>query len=360
MCGSLHFREAQLIQQDVEFPTEVVEIEHPYNGKMYLTVYKDGGCVECIDIAEEGFWYYEFSELVTLIQTKEAIKVAFFKAKDFKKCLSPATWGSQNALQGFFHLNEMGCQYDGFTKEQFKLKHRCDAEALGLPPIPLPHPVSKEMVDIFWAPAPGPLFSLRCFSQELCGRKTNAMTSQIHEGQAVQTLEHLRSASQAQSQWKDILVSQSRFDELMQNARASGFVAQSPASSGERHPLMQGPPRRAPSVDATPPLTMLPPMLGAARPSLVGALRPVAPRCPASVSNQSAAAPATPAIVAARMFSQTNAVGVLRPVSPAGPASPSLKRQSVLATPPKCGSDEGMPPSKRIRVSIQADRKSVV
>ena len=352
MCGSLHFREAQLIQQDVEFPTEVIEIEHPYNGKMYLTVYKDGGCVECIDIAEEGFWYYEFSELVTLIQTKEAIKVAFFKAKDFKKGLSPATWGSQNANQGFFHLNEMGCQYDGFTKEQFKLKHRCDAEALGLPPIPLPHPVSKEMVDIFWAPAPGPLFSLRCFNQEFCGRKTNAMTSQIHEGQAVQTVEHLRSAMQAQSQWKDILVSQSRFDELMQNARASGLVAQSPASFG-RTPA-QGPPRRAPSVDATPPLTMLPPMLGAARPSLVGALRPVAPRCPASVSNQSAAAPATPAIVAARMFSQTNAVGVLRPVSPAGPASPSLKRQSVLATPPKCGSDEGMPPSKRIRAPIQA------
>ncbi len=91
MCGSLHFREAQLIQQDVEFPTEVIEIEHPYNGKMYLTVYKDGGCVECIDIAEEGFWYYEFSELVTPIQTKEAIKAAFFNAKDLKKGLSPAT-----------------------------------------------------------------------------------------------------------------------------------------------------------------------------------------------------------------------------------------------------------------------------
>ena len=172
--------------QDVEFPLVQVELQHPIDGPMVYWMPQDLACNLCLKAKDEGFAQIPWDDLCSMIKVPESkMRSWFFQARDNKQT-GNVNFGDQETWKSAGQCNDAYIEFEGYSLDSFKAKFDGkDPSQLGLPAITQRHPLTLEMVEIYYVPVPGPLFKLRLSVSDAASWKVNCMPSQIFKIRAI-------------------------------------------------------------------------------------------------------------------------------------------------------------------------------
>ena len=218
-----------------------VNMEHPSEGTVVVSVPKNGACVLCINTKDIGFAYISWTTLLDLLNAQDgSFRKCFLEARAFKAEEVAVTWAGQQAMSEKAFDNAAAVMFDGWSREQFIRHHNnTTPEQLGIPPVPQEHPLHPgTSIDVYYTPRPGPLFELRVGVHERSRWQMSCMPQQIYAEQGLHTLSHLHSKMHLQENVKGVLMDRPQYDKLLAQAKVGhvasggGAMASGPVVSG--------------------------------------------------------------------------------------------------------------------------------
>ena len=226
--------------EETEFPKKQVQVQHPTDGLKSVIMNDEsyGGCIKCLDCHNVGFGWVSFWKLCQLLDSDAEIRANFEEALAYLSGETSADWPLQKAAHRRQYYSDEWVDWGGFTKKQFEIRFRNTPDAMGVPGVMKIHPLSKQVVEIFYGPLGQSLFTLRLGSREAHMLNTDMMPRQLYKLQGEATVDRLGYEMKPHLEYKDILLSSEEFDNLSAQARVVG--------AGQQY----GPPRAAGSTSS--------------------------------------------------------------------------------------------------------------
>lgn len=212
-----------------------------------------GVCLLCQEIHAEAFpWMSDdqFEHEVTGDGGDADVKASHLEAHSNLQSNSFDCWGQQElqALEASLSLKDI--VYDGYTEEGYSSTHNgLSVKTLNIPPVSEIHPLTREELDIYYVPAPGPLFQLRFRSKESTSWIRQMMRKQVYQNQGRHMLQHLAARMEPGYTLQDVLISPAEYSRRVAVSRraqppgskpgstSGGISGATPQQSG--HPMHQ-------------------------------------------------------------------------------------------------------------------------
>ena len=195
-----------------------VELEHPIDGlRLYEVPDSEGiACLACGTTAHQGFAYIQpLSLLLELIQSNPSLREKFYKGRQVTLGEAAADFHDFQALEKFAWYQNERIIFQGWTREDFKQAYKKYSVHLGLPACKRPHPLTHELVEVFFAPKPGPLIELSLGRKEMHTWSCSTMQKQLYDTQAYDTVNRKALTMTAPAEYGEVLLSQAQFQRLV-------------------------------------------------------------------------------------------------------------------------------------------------
>ena len=208
-------------------------------------------CAKCVKVASTAFGYMGIDKLVAAMAApadrsegddgeakREDMLCKFTEASEVCEGTQDPTWGTEDASKERWFFNDEFVDFQGFEKAQFVAVYGADPATLGLPAMQRRHPVTGATVEVFYAPKPGPLFTMRVATRDIAAWRAQLMPQQLYQDQGLDTISHIAQNFEPQQNFKDVLLSLSEFQRLLHRVSPQGKgnigkgVVRPPASSG--------------------------------------------------------------------------------------------------------------------------------
>ena len=307
-----------------------------------------GACLWCLKVCAAAFPYKQAHDVQQSITTEEGIGDKIQRASQHIASELEVTWNQNQSVHEFHtNLSDESVEFEAWDRKGFIDRFGTDPDKLGLVPLERPHPLTKQMVSVYYTPKPGPLFTLRVGLRESAQWAQECMAKQVYDEQGRDTAKFIADNFDVQKNLSSIMWDNNKFSSLLAQAaslqRPMGAMgstwpgavvahAASPKSFGATS-LLGTPPKMQVELNPTTPNAKRPLSPSSSASSIVNVLRPTVP---------TAGMPAPSRVVVSTLAHQANALtsrsaieqpaGSVRGASPRTQPPPKAARTSVART----------------------------
>ena len=172
-------------------------------------------CLSCLKVCTMAWPYKSSNDVAKSFTEEDGTRDKFAIASQHLAGELEPNWGDESVRELHTNSNDEFVDFEGWDKAGFVEKYGVDPEKIGLPPCERTHPLSNEKCTVYFAPKPGPLFTLRLSARDSAQWVQEQMTKQVYDRQGEDTAIFISQNFDIQKNYGSILLDRAKFTSLL-------------------------------------------------------------------------------------------------------------------------------------------------